>query len=101
VEALGMYGPPTAIRVAVDPDVKPPIARDRDYPVLMAGYSSLLSDGMKINVAPYHQVKPLPNGLSIKLAVLWRTNTPKEIYIGHEFHLAMEFSEAFKILSRC
>jgi hypothetical protein len=96
METFGMYGEPTDMIVKVDNDIQTQIQRDPVYPIVSAGFPLLASDGTPMHNIPYHQYKPIENGLDIKLAVLLPPKAPKEIAIGHQWHLAIEFWEMMK-----
>ncbi len=96
METFGMYGEPSDMIVKVNNDLETQIKRDPDYPVVSAGFPVLTSGGTPMHNIPYHQFKPIENGLEIKLAVLLPPKAPKEIAKGHQWHLAIEFWEMMK-----
>lgn len=98
MEAFGMYGQPTANDVTPnDPSLVLPEKRDPEYPNILTGKTRLTSDNTDIHLYAVHQFKPLKDGMAVKSAVYFPTNTPKEIIKGHQIHLAVEFSEGIKI----
>lgn len=96
METFGMYGEPSDMIVQVNNDLQTQIKRDPEYPIVSAGFPVLASDGTPMHNIPYHQYKPIENGLDIKLAVLLPPKAPKEIAQGHQWHLAIEFWEMMK-----
>jgi hypothetical protein len=97
MEAFGMYGGPSEVKVVVDPTIQAPLVRDTSYPIVMTGYTILASDETPIHIVPFHQYKPIEDGVAVKLAVFFPPKTPQEIVDGHKIHLAVEFWEAFRL----
>jgi hypothetical protein len=97
MEAFGMYGGPTEVKVVVDPSIQAPLVRDPSYPIVTTGYTILASDETPIHIIPFHQYKPIEGGIAVKLAVFFPTRTHQEIVDGHKIHLAIEFWEAFRL----
>ncbi|WEV57445.1 hypothetical protein [Ligilactobacillus acidipiscis] len=96
METFGMYGEPFPQLIKPgDPD-QVPIDRDESYPVVSTGLPTLL-DGTPLYTIPFHQYKPLKNGIELKLAVVMPETTPDEIISGHEIHLATEFWKTAEI----
>ncbi len=97
MEIFGHYGGPTWLFAHPDQTISVPVERDADYPKLMAGHTSLASDGTPMNLYAYHQFKPLNNGFSVKQCAVFPPKTPKPIVDGHKLHLAIEIWEAAKL----
>lgn len=66
METFGMYGEPSAMIINVDNDLKTQIEPDPTYPIKSAGFPVLASDGTPMHNIPYHQYKPLEDGIRIK-----------------------------------
>lgn len=77
-----MYGEPSAMIVNVDNDLKTQIEPDPTYPIKSSGFPVLANDGTPMHNIPYHQYKPLEDGIMIKQAVLLPPKAPKEITSG-------------------
>jgi hypothetical protein len=97
MEAFGMYGGPSEVKVLVDPSIQAPLVRDPSYPIVTTGRTLLASDETPINIIPFHQFKPIDGGIGVKLAVFFPPRTPQEIVDGHKIHLAIEFWESFRV----
>lgn len=97
METFGHYGGPTWLYAHPDPTISVPVERDADYPMLMAGHTTLASDGTPMNLYAYHQFKPLGNGFAIKQCAAFPPKTPMPIVDGHKLHLAIEIWEAAKL----
>ncbi|WEV43136.1 hypothetical protein OZX56_06200 [Lactobacillus sp. ESL0684] len=104
METFGMYGEPTNMFVNVvkegDLNINLPIKREPDYPILSVGNPVLASDGSEINNIPFHQFKPLPDGIKIKGAIFVPKAAPDEIVSGHQWHLAIESWEQMRLLEK-
>ncbi|MGW5693134.1 hypothetical protein ACWEWX_19815 [Streptomyces asiaticus] len=99
METFGMYGAPTDVLVTVDPTLPAPFDLDEGFQLLLPGRVKLTSDGTPIDIVAYHQCKPLPNGLLVKLCALFPAKTPKELVDGHKLHLAIEFAATLEMIS--
>jgi len=82
METFGMYGEPSAMIVNVDNNLKTQIEPDPTYPIKSSGFPVLANDGTPMHNIPYHQYKPLEDGIMIKQAVLLPPKAPKEITSG-------------------
>lgn len=104
MEAFGMYGEPTDMLVeGVEEDelnINLPIAREEDYPLVSIGNPLLYSDHTPINNIPFHQFKPLADGIKVKSAIFVPTDAPDEIVKGHEWHLVTEFWEQMLLIQK-
>lgn len=96
METFGMYGEPFPQTIQPGDESLVPIERDDEYPVVSTGMPALL-DGTPLYTIPFHQYKPLDNGIEMKLAVVMPESTPDEIIWGHQLHLAIEFEESIKM----
>lgn len=90
METFGMYGEPFPQLITPGDLDQVPIDRDESYLVVSTGLPTLL-DGTPLYTIPFHQYKPLENGIELKLAVVMPEATPDEIVSGHAIHLATEF----------
>lgn len=98
MEIFGHYGGPTWLYAHPDKAMTVPgVERDPEYPMVMAGSTTLGSDGTPMNLFAYHQFKPLENGFSIKQCAAFPPRTPQAIVDGHKVHLAIEIWEAAKL----
>jgi len=98
MEIFGHYGGPTWLYAHPDQSLTVPgVERDPDYPMVMAGSTTLGSDGTPMNLFAYHQFKPLEHGFSIKQCAAFPPRTPQVIVDGHKVHLAIEILEATKL----
>lgn len=97
METFGHFGGPTWLYAHPDKSISVPVERDETYPMLMAGHTTLASDGMPMNLYAYHQFKPLENGFAIKQCAAFPPKTPLPIVDGHKLHLAIEIWEAAKL----
>lgn len=99
METFGMYGTPTEVLVAADPTLPAPFDLDEGYRLLLAGHTRLSSDGSRVDIIAYHQFKPMPGGLVVKLCALFPAKAPKELVHGHELHLAVEFAKTLELIA--
>ncbi|MBQ1088974.1 hypothetical protein [Streptomyces sp. B93] len=99
METFGMHGPPTDVLVAVDPALPAPFGLDDGFQLLLSGHVRLTSDDTPIDIIAYHQCKPLPNGLLVKLCALFPAKTPTELVDGHKLHLAIEFAATVEMIA--
>ncbi|BBD99643.1 hypothetical protein SAMIE_1031440 [Sphingobium amiense] len=100
METFGHFGGPTWLFAHPDKSISVPVERDEEYPMLMAGHTTLASDGTPMNLYAYHQFKPLENGFAIKQCAAFPPNTPLPIVDGHKLHLAIEIWEAAKLAAK-
>lgn len=91
METFGMYGAPTETHLVADPAIPIPVEPEPGYSTLMAGSTSLASDGTDINVLAFHQYKPLEDGFAVKLGSLYPARTAQQLVEGHKVHMAIEF----------
>ncbi|WP_242128156.1 hypothetical protein [Sphingobium sp. Sx8-8] len=100
METFGHFGGPTWLFAHPDKSISVPVERDEEYPMLMAGHTTLASDGTPMNLYAYHQFKPLENGFAIKQCAAFPPKTPLPIVDGHKLHLAIEIWEAAKLAAK-
>lgn len=96
VETFGMYGAPSELYIHPKQDIAVPVTRLADYPILVAGFTTL-RDGTDPKMLAYHQYKPMDDGYKVKLCCIMLTNTPKEIMDAHKVHMAIEIWQGAKI----
>ncbi|MFD5315814.1 hypothetical protein [Streptomyces sp. NPDC127098] len=99
METFGMYGTPTDVMVAADPKLPAPFDLDEGFQLLLAGHTRLSSDGTPVSIIAYHQCKPLPNGLVVRLCALFPAKAPRELVDGHKLHLAIEFTKTLELIA--
>lgn len=92
MEMVGQYGEPTYQKLFIHPDAEKPVALDPDTKMAMVGDGVLMSDQtLDMKMYGMHQFKMRPGGLGIKLGVFFPDTAPKEMILGHQEHLAVEF----------
>ncbi|WP_318766556.1 hypothetical protein [Lactiplantibacillus carotarum] len=98
IETFGCFGEPTEMDLHVETTDYTPVEPNPDYPLKMNGYTTLHSDGTDFDggLRAFHQVKPRTDGFDAILAAYVPSATPQEIVLGHQWHLAIEFSEMIK-----
>ena len=98
IETFGCFGEPTEMDLHVETTDYTPVEPDPNYPLKMNGYTTLHSDGTDFDggFRAFHQIKPREDGFGAILAAYVPSATPKEIVYGHQWHLAIEFSEMIK-----
>ncbi|KRK35544.1 hypothetical protein [Loigolactobacillus bifermentans] len=99
METFGMYGAPYPQLITPLSTDALPVPRDPAYPVATTGQPTLM-DGTPLYTIPYHQYKPLENGIELKLSVIMPETTPDEIINGHAYHLAIEFMHTAEIYAQ-
>ncbi|KAA0930206.1 hypothetical protein [Streptomyces apricus] len=99
METFGMYGTPTEVLVASDPDLPAPFDLDEGFQLFLAGHTELADDNTPIDIIAYHQCRPLPDGIHIKLCALFPAKAPKELVEGHRLHLAVEFAATLEMIA--
>lgn len=92
MEMVGQYGEPTYQKLFIHPDAEKPTTPDKDTKLAMVGDGVLMSD-QTVDMKMYgmHQFKMKKGGLRIKLGVFFPETAPKEMILGHQEHLAVEF----------
>lgn len=92
METVGQYGEPTYQKLFIHPDAEKPTTPDKDTKLAMVGDGVLMSD-QTVDMKMYgmHQFKMKKGGLRIKLGVFFPETAPKEMILGHQEHLAVEF----------
>lgn len=98
LETFGLFGEPTYTVGTVLPELPPYLAacRDESYPQQLVGDISLHSDGSRIHVGAYHQIKPAAGGFAIRSVFYCPKNAPKAVADGHVIHFAIELREGIK-----
>lgn len=92
MEIFGMYAGPLELHCFMEPDmVLPTVERLSDYPFLFAASSKLASDGTDIRTYAYHQLKPIENGIRIKVCCAFPSAAPRVLVDGHKVHMATEW----------
>lgn len=92
MEMVGQYGEPTYQKLFIHPDAEKPVALDPDTKMAMVGDGVLMSDQtLDMKMYGMHQFKMRSGGLGIKLGVFFPDTAPKEMILGHQEHLAVEF----------
>ncbi len=94
-EVMGMYGRPTQMRGRLG--VESPIPLAADHPVRLVGASSLVSDPSLVNAVAVHQMEWIPGGVDILAAACFPSAAPQELVDGHAVHMAIEFSNLFRV----
>jgi len=97
MEVFGHFGGPTWLYAHPSETISVPVERDEAYPMVMAGSTTLASDGTPMNLFAYHQFKPLDDGFAIKQCAIFPPGTPQDIVEGHKLHLAIEIWEGAKL----
>lgn len=94
-EIMGMYGRPTQMKASLGVEAPIPVATD--HPWRLIGASHLAGDRNLINAVAVHQVRPIKGGLDILAAACFPSATPQELVDGHSVHMAIEFSNLFRV----
>ncbi|MDN6557387.1 MAG: hypothetical protein L0K74_13025 [Acidipropionibacterium acidipropionici] len=94
-EIMGMYGRPTRMKASLG--VEAPIPLSPDHPWRLIGASHLAGDRNLVNAIAVHQARPVRGGLDILAAACFPDATPAELVDGHSIHMAIEFSNLFRI----
>lgn len=96
VETFGMHGGPSELYIHPKQDIVVPVKRLDDYPILVAGLTTL-RDGSDPNMLAYHQFKPMEDGFQVRLCCTLPPNSPKEIVNAHKVHMAIEIWQGAKL----
>ncbi|HHF7038971.1 TPA: hypothetical protein ACPQXP_001658 [Streptococcus mutans] len=92
MEMVGQYGEPTYQKLFIHTDAEKPVELDTDTKMAMVGDGVLMSDQtLDMKMYGMHQFKLRKNGLGIKLGVFFPETAPKEMILGHQEHLVVEF----------
>lgn len=92
MEMVGQYGEPTYQKLFIHTNAEKPVELDPDTKMAMVGDGVLMSDQtLDMKMYGMHQFKLRKNGLGIKLGVFFPETAPKEMILGHQEHLVVEF----------
>lgn len=91
METFGMCGGPTEMFVVTAPGMPAPVEPAPGYQVLTSGYAKSTSNGAKMEMPVFHQIKESDGGLEVKLGAFFPPLMPQPIVDGQGMHMAIEF----------